>query len=101
MVTCKNCKYWKRSILYKFEYPSNHQIEYTDRPDCFGFQCLGIIESKFGECQHPKIKYNDTGTHIQREQLTPDLLLYEDSDCFNVWLTIGEDFGCVHFEEKQ
>lgn len=85
MNTCKNCKYFKRN---ESKYSWN----------------------KYGECESEKILYAYTvKDHIKNwdEKIgrieTPlqetDCLLYMDYESYSASCEVGEDFGCVHFEE--
>lgn len=49
-----------------------------------------------GQCDNPKIDY---GTEDEIEE--GDEARYIDSESYNAALLLGENFGCIHFEEKK
>lgn len=85
MNKCKNCKFFKRNdTSYKW--------------------------NKYGECQSQKLLYGSSQSNETVEayddnypyykgRTETDLLLYEDAEGYNAYLEVGEDFGCIHYEE--
>ena len=76
---CKNCKYFER---HKEEYYCN----------------------KYGYCNCTKFVYGTSFIHIDEhyndyDKTKADELLYEDYEGYNADFEVGENFGCIHFEE--
>ena len=69
---CKDCKYFNRE---------NGKYSGSD------------IKG-FGVCESGKIGYL-SGDY------TDDMLVYEDSEEYWAYHRVGENFGCVHFEERE
>ena len=74
MGKCKNCKFWNRNISY------------------------AILESdplrkNYGGCDNSKLNYDN---HDGEK----DNLVYTDYEEYAAGISVGEDFGCIHFEEK-
>lgn len=87
MNQCKTCKFFKR-----------HDTSYE--------------WNKYGECQSQKLLYGASQENETVEVYTDeypynkkiaetDLLLYEDAEGYNAYLEVGEDFGCIHYEEAE
>ena len=84
MNQCKNCKYFKR---YTGEYDNNN----------------------YGRCQSNKLLYAetienevynmDTEKDERRSLKDTDLLLFMDAEGYNAEIEVGQDFGCIHYEE--
>lgn len=72
MKKCKNCKYWKK-----------HTEEYNNK--------------NFGECYCKKIEYSED---ISNKEITDDMLLYWDCECYSADFETGQNFGCIHFEKN-
>lgn len=72
MNTCKNCKYFKRN-------KDNYRSE------------------KYGECSCDKFAYD---SWISEKEET-DKLFYWDYEDYSANFNVGENFGCIHFEEKE
>ena len=86
MNQCKTCKFFKRhNESYKW--------------------------NKYGECQSKKILYgasqpNETvnaydDDYPYKGRTETDLLLYEDAEGYDAYHEVGEDFGCIHYEEAE
>lgn len=74
---CKNCKYWKR--------------------DC-DLEC-------YGTCDNPSFEYESAYCYERhkKEQDKPILknkLFYMDYESYSAGFETGEEFGCIHFENK-
>ena len=86
MNQCKNCKYFKR---YTAEYDNNN----------------------YGRCQSNKLLYAETtedGVEIwdnekyeRRIIKDTDLLLCMDAEDYHAEIEVGQDFGCIHYEEAE
>lgn len=86
---CKDCKYFKR-----FDNKKRYE-EYR--------------WEKYGTCQSKKFLYGLTHKEFvdvlddiipEISLLDTDLLLYNDYDSYNAEFEVGENFGCIHFEEN-
>ena len=71
MGICKDCKYYTKENM--------------------------VIGKKFGSCSCKKFVYIGNS----HDPLQDDMLLYEDCEMYNAFLHVGENFGCVHFEERE
>ena len=69
---CKNCKYFQRNTE---PYDNNN----------------------FGECSCDKFVYD---SYINEKEET-DKLFYWDYESYSADFNVGENFGCIHFEEKE
>ena len=68
---CKNCKYYE----------------------------IKTMEKEFGKCYCSKfLNNNDLPWEYERDK---DTLLYWDFECYSCGFDVGEEFGCIHFENKQ
>ena len=79
MGRCKDCKYFKRN---------------TDK----------YLNKQFGRCMNEtKLDYGSSydNKSYSNTIITPDMLLYEDYERYSASLEVGEDFGCIHFENKE
>lgn len=83
MNTCKNCKYFKRS---KYSWKKYGDCE--SKKFLYAFPVDDHIES-WDE------KIERTETPLQET----DCLIYMDSESYSAFCKVGEDFGCIHFEE--
>lgn len=72
MNTCKNCLFFKQDFDY---YPD---------------------DTRFGVCESGKIIYKRR-SEVQEK----DVLCYQDYENYRAYHFVGEDFGCIHFEEKK
>lgn len=82
MNRCKNCKYFER---FKNWETNNEMIRVI------------VSNTKYGKCKSDKLQYGSSWD----EKKETDKLLYEDSDSYQAFLEVGEDFGCIHFKEKE
>ena len=73
MITCKECKFWRRGDIW-----------------------TALEDERFGSCRCPKLVYADT-VYNKR---TSDMLIYQDYEGFEASFDTGEDFGCIHGEAK-
>ena len=72
---CKNCKYFKR-----------HTGKYDNK--------------QFGKCcNEQKFVYGTSDDN--KNGGNNDILFYMDYEWYNAGLEVGEDFGCIHFENKE
>lgn len=84
MNQCKNCKYFKR---YTREFDNNN----------------------YGRCQSNKLLYASTTEDgvenwdkgERRILKDTDLLLFMDADGYQAEIEVGQDFGCIHYEEAE
>ncbi len=72
---CKNCKYFER-----------HTGEYDNK--------------QFGECCN-KQKFVYGTSDDNKNGGNNDILFYMDYEWYDASLEVGEDFGCIHFENKE
>ena len=70
---CGNCNFWERK-------QKNPHLD---------------TEKVFGECHCPKFKY-----HYKTDGEPDDSLVYTDYECYHAYLSMGQNFGCIHFEPK-
>lgn len=75
--TCKNCQFWEREPLHKYETKEKQYI--------------------YGSCSHECFIYV-WDFHKESEV---DCLMYSDSEQFYASFKTGESFGCIHFKEKE
>lgn len=68
---CKNCKHYAKA----------------DR----------VRGKNFGTCSCDKFVY----TGDEHLPLEDDMLIYEDFEQYNAAFFVGENFGCIHFEERE
>ena len=92
MGLCKDCKYFTE----------------VSRPRCIGFDNKPVFEGKkIGVCPCSKFvylwsdRYNKSCSGEEYEELVieDDMLTYEDYEGYSARFNVGENFGCVHFEE--
>lgn len=74
MGLCKDCKYFQ-----KFE------AEYECLPD-----------KDMGKCLSGKILYERDVT-----EYTDNVLVYGDSEEYWAYHSVGQNFGCIHFKERE
>ena len=72
MNNCKNCKYFQRNTE---PYENNN----------------------FGECSCDKFVYD----YLDLEESETDKLYYWDVECYRAYFEVGENFGCIHFKQKE
>lgn len=76
MNKCKNCKYFQRNDN---EYSNN----------------------KYGQCKSDKFIYGDSfDDNDDNNESKSNKLFYMDYEWYNAYIEVGENFGCVHFLEK-
>ena len=84
MNNCKNCKYFYRHHNFMWD--------------------------KYGDCVNKKIAYGESNHRGYLQCLDnrwtekikdTDMVLYMDGESYSAELEVGEDFGCIHFEEKE
>lgn len=73
MNRCKNCKYFQR---------------YTDKNN----------NNKYGECNCEKFIYG--GAFDDKNNLN-DKLFYMDYEWYEAYIEVGENFGCIHFKQRE
>lgn len=71
---CKNCIHWERE-----------KESYKDK--------------RFGDCNHDKFVDVSNGRDI--ENYENDSVLFSDYDSYAANLKTGENFGCIHFKNKE
>lgn len=103
---CKNCKFWRRGGSLNHE----HGI-FGNRPDVTGeiiiakgsrgvpIVCSTDSKSEFGICLHPSIGSDYTNGWLGREDRMTDGV-YAGCDEERAGLEVGQDFGCIHFQDK-
>ena len=74
MDRCKNCKYFKRN---------------TDE----------YYNKNYGECNCIKFVYDGFGN--DPDYNITDQLIYADYEGYMADFKVGQDFGCIHFEERR
>jgi len=94
MGLCKDCKYFTE----------------VSRPNCTGFDDEPIFEGKkIGVCSCSKFvylwsdRYNKyfSGEEYEELVIEDDMLTYEDYEGYSASFNVGENFGCVHFKERE
>lgn len=75
---CKNCKYYEKGEFAEF----------------------------YGECSNPRFEYETASCYerYKKEQKKPilkDKLFYMDYEGYDASIEVGEEFGCIHFENKE
>lgn len=73
MDNCKNCKYFRKN---------------TDK-----------YYKNYGECDCIKFVYDGFGN--DPDYNVTDQLIYSDYEGYRAYFNVGQDFGCIHFEEKR
>ena len=81
MNQCKNCRYFERNLKNK---------------ECFCFESEKVSE-KYGNCFNDNFIYGNP-IYIKIEE--NDKLYYWDWEQYNAHFKVGENFGCIHFKEK-
>ena len=76
MNRCKNCIYFKKNETKKI-FPERIK--------------------KYGKCECEKFVY---GNSFDKTEET-DLLYYMDYEWYKAFVEVGENFGCIHFKEKE
>ena len=72
MNICKNCKFFQKN---EFEWRSK----------------------KYGYCNCKKFEYGTSG----KKEKYKDKLYFKDYEGYSADFEVGEEFGCIHFEEKE
>lgn len=72
MNKCKNCKHFKR---------------YTDER----------YSNKYGKCDCNKFQYDIS----KKKETETDKLYYMDYEWYNADIEVGENFGCIHFKQRE
>ena len=80
MNNCKNCKYFYRNNNWSWD--------------------------KYGKCQSTKILYGESDNrgyvvNDYKKVTDTDMLIQIDGENYSADFEVGEDFGCIHFEEKE
>ena len=75
MSLCKKCKFFER----------NEKNKYLMR------------SKKYGHCNCKKFVYGASG----KRELFKDRLYFRDYEGYAAAFEVGEEFGCIHFEEKE
>lgn len=79
--TCKDCKGWIRHTVHRLGRPLDR---YTS----------------FGTCT--SLKFVDVSNLDSDDKWPPkDGVAYSDNESYEAWFETGEDFGCIHFEERE
>jgi hypothetical protein len=88
--TCKTCRHWKRLFILM---PDDRYFLLEDiKKNVSGdFSCK---QSKIGSCTCDKFIYGEN------EDTPEDGLSYTDSEEYSAQLRTGENFGCIHWEER-
>lgn len=73
MNRCKDCKYFQRNTS---KYRSN----------------------KYGDCNCDKFIYGDSND--EKDLKKNDRLYYMDYEWYSASVEVGENFGCIHWEDK-
>lgn len=73
MRKCKNCKSWDTNRAYSLDGDP--------------------LRKNYGSCNCPKMNY-------ENHDGEKDNLVYADYEGYAAGISVGEDFGCIHFEEK-
>lgn len=60
--------------------------------NCTSWKPLG--DGSIGECLNEKLTDDDL-------DFEPDGLLYGDADGYSAILSVGEEFGCIHFKKRE
>ena len=111
---CKNCKFWKRRKLYYRKWIHKWWNGVTGKLDEWNAKPFTIPDdgkileekeqdSMFGECTQGCMQYTQGGGCIEDDDLgnnNSDGLIYSDGEAYGAYLYTGENFGCVHWEEK-
>lgn len=74
MNKCKYCKYFKRN---NDKYPYN----------------------KYGQCKCNKFIYGDS--YDRKNESKSDELFYLDYEWYKAFIEVGENFGCIHFKQRE
>lgn len=94
MGLCKDCKYFTE----------------VSRPNCTGFDDEPIFKGKkIGVCSCSKFvylwsdRYNKyfSGEEYEELVIEDDMLTYEDYEGYYASFNVGENFGCIHFKERE
>lgn len=65
--------------------------------DCIYHLCVNVnIGEGSKNCTCPKLVYSED-THED----TGDMLVYGDFEMYHAFITVGDYFGCIHFEPKE
>lgn len=103
---CKNCKYWRRGGELEYE-----EGRFGNCPELKGeivgknkgrnIVCMTNNRLKSGICLHPVLRDCCTDSWLCRtSRPKPRNGVFADCDEHRAFLTIGENFGCIHFEAK-
>lgn len=87
-MNCKNCQHWTPN-----RHPERHGHWEYPTPMSPGIPPTIVI---VGECAHPALICENT-------ECTPSNGLRADSgyDCSDASITVGAEFGCIHFQARQ
>lgn len=114
-MTCKGCKFWERRPVVATVRRTRRLIGgglgtfvdvlYMDQIDKLHVgKVLCIVSEKrchYGKCSNPKFVYTQTWEVRGDVEKTPgDGLSYNDDEGQGAYFHTGQDFGCIHFEEK-
>lgn len=69
---CKNCKYY---------------FKFVDKP---------YKPQKYGDCNCEKFEYEEYGNYKNIK----DKLVYSDYEGYSAYFYVGEEFGCIHWKQK-
>jgi len=111
---CKNCRFWEAykgdfvKITYRYNHRSEIHTKYMLKNEemHWGDIVLSREEIKnivrnIGYCNnHAKIIYDDPDLDNLDTKYQDDALYYFDGEGYSAWFKTGENFGCIHFEQK-
>jgi len=94
MITCKECKFWRKRIVYENVFvkkPTEHTNGYHKKVNMTKKR-----EFESGVCKSKKfiIGFDD-------DMENSDELVYCDGEEYSVSLSTGENFGCIHGVKKE
>lgn len=93
MITCKECKWWKREVgrdpSWSHENANSHIESYEDARKFRAEHGYSF----YGECESPKFFPDSI-------PIASDGLSYSAEDDYRSFFQTGQDFGCIHGEYK-
>lgn len=79
VMKCKDCKYWKR---------------YEERRAIWGRLRTIASNTSYGDCKNDNFFYKEA----PKDNIKG--LIYYDYENYTAGFETGQDFGCIHFEQK-
>jgi len=88
---CKNCVYFRLGCYFKNNYGTDSDLHYLELTD-------EVDDKKHGICLNEKVGCDYVDHWTKRLERKPDSdWIYASCDEERAFLSVGKDFGCIHW----